>query len=371
MTDEPNEWAELLSRAEECPDGPAKVALCEQAVALAESAGDDAGAFEARLALTSAACFGGAPDVMLVAFARLLARHDESPRGYAETYQVLWRYKWVLGAVTEFPETPAAQCEALLADLTRRFAAFGAAPYAAAECEFALARNLNDKPRARAVAARLRRLRPGLLSACAACVASGLVSYRAWVGRPADAVRAAAPILDGRLSCHAVPRATYAVLLMSLWHRGELPEAMRLHRLGYKLVARAPVCVDHQARHAEFLALTGNTARAGKLVAAHLGDALASRSPADRLCALGHFRVALHHLVAAGAKPLAAKLPAGHALHRAGGRVAVADLFAAVDAEARDLARRFDARNGNATHADGLAASLTIKPKPFPYAAKG
>ena len=363
MTDE---FDALLALAEDMPDGPDKVALCERATALADAAGDREAGYRARLALTSAACFGGAPGVMLVAYAWLLAWLDESPgRSFVDEYQVLWRYKWVLSAVAEFPDYSLAQCEALLADLARRFAAAGAARQAVLRAEFNLARAFEDRPRARGLAPRVRRARPGYLSDCEACRANGDIAYQFWLGRPAAAVKAAKPILEGNLTCHAVPRNTYADLLLPHFARGELAEAMACHRAGYRLVARVPGCVEEQARHAEFLALTGNLPRAAQLVGKHLGAALACRSPDDRLVALQSHRVALYHLREAGAKSITLKMDTGAT------RLSAAEAFGRADAEARDLARRFDARNGNAARGDALAESLARGPNPYPYAAPG
>ena len=361
---------ELLRAADGLPHGPAEVELCERAAALADGRNDDEAGFDARLALVSAANFSGRPDVMLVAYAWLLAKSDADPGRYGwHSYQLLWRYKWVVSAAGEFPQFGRAKCEELLADLDTRFAAAGAGPHAALGVEMGLARDLADLKREAAVHAKFGRARRTFLSDCAACVATADVNYYDDRGQYDRAVAAAGPVLAGRLTCATVPNWTYAALLGPLFAADRLAEAMHCHRAGYRLAARNPADADHHAEHAEFLALTGNTAKAATLMGKHLAGADAAVAPAARLRSLGRYRVVARVLADRGVRGIRLTLPAEHPLSAGRDKVPVAALSDYLDAQTTPLAAAFDARNGNPSWADWLAAADAragaVKPHPL------
>ena len=320
--------------------------------------------------LVKAATFSGRPDLLLVAFAWVLAKFDARPDryGWAE-FNVLWRYKWVLSAVGEFPQFSRTKCDELLLDLSARFAAAGAGRHAALGAELGLARDLGDRPREAAVHAKYVRARRTYLSNCPACVANGEVNYHANRGRYARAVAAADPILSGNLTCEGVPKSTYADLLEPLWELGRLDEAMDFHTRGYRLVARDATDTAEHARHAEFLVLTGNTTRAATLAGKHLAGGDADVAPAARLRALSRYRVVFAVLADRGVKAVKLAPPAGHPLAAAAndGKIAPDVAFAWVDTEARTLAAAFDARNGNAQHSADLDRELARKDRIKPY----
>ncbi len=363
----------LLAAAAGLPHGPVKVAACERAVEVADARADPDAGFAARMALVEAGCFGGRPDLMLVAFAWLLARYDAAPDrfGWYDTYQLLWRYKWAVNAVGQFPELGRDTGDELLTDMARRYQAFGSGRHPVLGAERGLTLAFHDLPRARAAEAKYRRAHRSTLSNCAACVANSRLVYLNRFGRYAAAVDAAGPILTGRLTCESVPASTYASLLGPLWHLGRLAEGMHFHRVGYRLVAGRSADTDEHADHVEFLTLTDNLPRAVTLAGKHLAQADASYSPAGRRYALTTYRLLFDVLKDRGAKPVKLALPAGHPLapHAANGKYPVGTVFAWLDAEARVLAGRFDARNGNGYFTAAIDAHADLKKRitPFPY----
>src|SRR5437868_5986567 len=81
---------------------PAKVAILEQAVQLADSLGDASESFDIRQQLIEAATFGGMEDRALVAFSWCLAQSDKDPDRFPEE-DLLWKYKWILAGITDYP----------------------------------------------------------------------------------------------------------------------------------------------------------------------------------------------------------------------------------------------------------------------------
>jgi hypothetical protein len=82
----------LLAGAEGLRDSPEKVAVLEEAVRHADSAGTLELQYGAREGLAEAAYFGGAPDKAIVAYTWCLAQFDRHPGRFNE-WRLLWRYK--------------------------------------------------------------------------------------------------------------------------------------------------------------------------------------------------------------------------------------------------------------------------------------
>src|SRR5262245_26585811 len=113
----------LYEQAQELPYGPAKIALLEEAVRLADAVEEVDAGFGLRMELTQAATFGGRHDVSIVAYAWCLAQADRNPDRYLD-HQLLWQYKWVVDHAYEFPDISLGKIYELLEDLRRRFREF-------------------------------------------------------------------------------------------------------------------------------------------------------------------------------------------------------------------------------------------------------
>src|SRR5688572_13968343 len=83
----------LLEEAEGLSYAPTRVALCEEAVRLADLHNDVPLGYEARMKLVQAASFAGLSEVMLIAYTWCLARYDETPTRFDE-HRLLWCMKW-------------------------------------------------------------------------------------------------------------------------------------------------------------------------------------------------------------------------------------------------------------------------------------
>lgn len=371
MPSHADDIARLLDDAKELDDGPAKVALLDEAVRIADSHRDDDAAFRARFQLIQAASFAGQPDVMLVAYSWCLARYDSDPARFdpdGDTlFYLLWRYKWVVGQMPDFPQFGKGQIRDMLADMKVRHKAWGSTLHAFHDESESVAMTLGDKDAAVEAHKRFVKAKRDSLSNCPACVQDQLVRYHHFCGRPEQAVAAAEPILTRKMTCNSVPHRTYGRLLGILFKLKRLDEAMAYHKTGYLMVARKPGMIGSVDDHIRFLTLTDNLDRAARLFARHLPTALESTSPNTRCNFLQDCRLLLHHLGRAGKKTVPLRLPAGHPLHTDTGTADVSTVFAWLDAECRSLAAAFDARNENSRYADDLAKDLTIPVQPFQY----
>jgi hypothetical protein len=371
---ESDRFEELIEQAGALDTGPAKVALLEEAVRLADTLNNVEDAFHARMQLVTAAMSAGQPDVMLVAFSWCLSQCDRDPDTFDEE-ELLWEYKWIVEEVPIFPQVSRAQIDEMLADMGRRYERVGSSLHAVHQLRRDVSMYTGDRPAALAAAAVLDRTRRDWLSNCEACVLDGTVEYLLFLDKPSEALAKAGPILAGRKKCSEVPHRTYARVLLPLLQEWEVQQAMGHHLKGYKLIARNPKFLSQHGMHLTFLTLTDNLARGVKLLERHLPMALATTGVAWRFDFYLAARLLLERLAEQGKDQLKLRLPETFALWNDGDRYQVADLAAWCTGQLEDLARQFDARNGNDYFKRRIAELQTLKklvtPCPVPKAPDG
>lgn len=357
MTEYP-EIAELMEQAEDAPDGSETVTLIEAALALAQQLGDERQEYDVRMELISALYYLDGAERTMLHFAWCLNYHDahRDDFDWSDDYDLMWKYKWVLNAALQFPQIPLARVRALNADYAERVRAFGAGARTLPYEELALAEHLGDREAAQAAYPRWQYTPRDMLSDCEACEAHSMVTYQAFMGRDERALEAARPILSGEETCAHVPHITHTALLAPLVRLGRWEEAQEQCALAAPLVRGESSLIAAQAEVLAYLALT-DRARAGRWYARHTGPALTTPEP---LAALGwHAAAATYFQVLAGRQAsVRLSLPQTVPLYRPDGVYQPAELADWHGAQARTLARRFDARAGNSYRMDDLAQRL-------------
>ena len=101
-TDYDDQVYDLISKADELPEGPAKVAIFEEAVALADLHRDVALGYDARMEMLWPAYHASRQDLLLVHFAWCLAQLDADTDGDLDEHEALWAYRWVLDTMPGF-----------------------------------------------------------------------------------------------------------------------------------------------------------------------------------------------------------------------------------------------------------------------------
>jgi hypothetical protein len=360
------EVQKLTQRAGGLQDGPAKVALLEEAVRLADTHNDTELGFKTREGLIKAGTFSGYPEKSLVAFSWCLAQSDREPEKFPER-ELLWEYKWVMSAAARFPQVSRQQIDEMIEDMTRRYQRCEAALRPVYKLRHRIAVEMGERKTARTYYRQWQEAKTGWPTDCPACERSDLVEYLVFEDEDELAVRAAAPILAGHLRCAEIPHLTLAVLLLPLLRLGRLEEAAACHEKGYRLVAGNREFIPQHGEHVAFLALTGNLARAARLLEKHLPWAAETAVLWRRFQFYLAARLLLERLRDAGEAALTLHLPQSFPAYREGGRYEVAALAAWLDHELADLAARFDARNGNDYFTRRIADNLRLKEQARPY----
>jgi hypothetical protein len=346
MSEHQEQVEELVQQAGELGHGRTQVALLEQAVRIADAHNDLDLAYETRNELLRSAVFSGVADVALVAFSWCLSQHDRHPERF-DTDELLWRYKWVVAHLTDFPHVTLAQMQDMLADMERRFRAAGSTLHAVWEQRRELAVFTGDRETAERAHAEFLKTPRDHLSNCAACVADATIEFQVFRGDDEAALKAANKILDGHMSCGEVPHRTYAVVAGILFRLGRVKEALDSHRKGYRMIQDNPKFVRHWGMHLMVLTLTDNLDRGVKLVEKSFPSALATVSLSWQFEFVRALRFLLTRLKAKGEETLSLRVGKEFALHRPDGKYPIAELATWCDSRLDDLATQFDVRNGN------------------------
>ncbi|MDQ1610896.1 MAG: hypothetical protein QOG00_827 [Pyrinomonadaceae bacterium] len=362
----PEQVRDLFIQAYYLPDGDTKIALLEEAVRLADICGDFKLRYDAREHLIEAATFGGAPEKALVAYSWSLAQYDARPEEVNE-WDVLWKYKWILDTIANFPQISKAQILEMLDDMAARYKRAG----------YSLRSNYLMRNRLyqfwdEAEAARYfhkgHETPRDILSDCAACERSDEVSFAIREGDDARAVELAEPIIRGRMRCSSIPKSTFANLLLPLVRLGRLEEAVSLHFQGYRLVARAAKgSVSTASEHLEFLVVTENFDRAVGIFEKHLADAAPLADAASKFDYYLASWFLLAQLDERGVETLRLRLPHTFPAYEERGTYETATLAARFLAECESLAALFDARNESDSYTRSIRKTAALKQLTTPH----
>ena len=357
---------ELLDQASVLPEGPSKLALLEEAVRLADAHRDVALGDEVREAVIQTATFSGYPEKALVAFSWRLAQADRAPEQFPET-ELMWAYKWIVGSLASFPQIARHQIEDAFDDMTRRFQRCGYGMRSIYKLRWDAALDMGEADEARRYYRLWEKTSHDANSDCLACEQDSRVLYHVFFNKHEKAVQTADPIVNGSLACATVPERTYGRVLLPLLRLGQVEKAAEYYRKGYRLIRANRKYLNYLGDYLIFLGLTGNLSQGVKLFEKHLEYVLETMD----LIARWRFHLAARFflpLVAeSGQTSLKLRLPKTMPGYRETGRYDVSALASAVEETCRDLAVRFDARNGNDSFARTLAAQHRLKRWVTPY----
>jgi hypothetical protein len=341
---------ELLTRARSFTHGPTKVALTDEAVRLADSHNDIDAGFRARMQFIEAANFAGQPDRMLVAFSWCQAQVDRFPDRF-DMHGFLWRFKWVCSTLENFPQVTLQQIEALFAEMERRYLVYGASLQVVHKKRRDFAIEIGDFEGAKRAHRAMATLKRDSLSDCQACEYNCEILYHNAFGDDARAVAAAQPILDGRYKCAVVPHSTFAKVLVPLLRLGRGREALAFESRGYRLISKNPEdFISTVGRHMTFLALIHNFPRALRYLEKHFQSALMTCSPGWQFNFYRGAKILFEQLRSEGRMKLRLRMPEAFPCKTESNEYTVELLRAWFTDQVMDLARRFDARNGNDYH---------------------
>ena len=153
-------------------------------------------------------------------------------------------------------------------------------------------------------------------------------------------------LLSQGLQCETVPARTFREIIDAGLSLGELETAAEAFEVGYPLVKGKEKFLFTIGWHLVYLARVVDARRGLDLIETHLPLAIQA-DPVERMLFLAQTAVFLERLAATTPRPRKIRIPETLPFHNADNRYAPADLAALFHGEARQLASRFDDRNGN------------------------
>jgi hypothetical protein len=358
MRDTLSDVWKILEEAAGLNDGPTKVELLQEAVRLADHQRDIDAGFVARLRLQEAALVCGSADVLLVAYSWCLAQAEKEPERFSLN-QVLWRYRWAIVYLPTFPEVPRAKIEDAIADMTERYRSAGASLRPVHLLRWKVAMKLGDGPMAADARRAWSRCRHDWLSDDPQTELVTQIDYHLFRERWAEAAETAAGYIEGRFRDPAYLDSVLSWMPVPLLRLGRMTDAMAVHERGYRLTVRNAALVTQAGRHVQFLALTHNFPRAIRLVERYLPYCVGS-DPEDKVEFYPCLLTLLQMLMRTGKDSMRLRLTLTCPGFRPDGRYDLSELERVYQAEASDVCKRYDARDGNEYYARLLAGNCEL-----------
>ena len=367
------DWREqvrgLLESAESLEPGEHKVMTLEEAARLADAHGDIVRGFDIRDALIDAATFGGFPDKALVAFAWCRSQQQRDPVRLGNS--MLWKQKWVVGRLTDFPHIGRAHIERAIDDFEQCCEKEGRGRRSVSKLRYKAARDMGDTSRTEALWTRWLETPRDTLTDCRACELHDELDHPLDQGDHARAMERAKALLEGRVSCAEVPHLTLGRVLYALFTLGRLEQARASHLQGYSLVRNNREFLGTVGEHLEFLALTGNVDPGLRLLERHVGWALTHASHRYRFTFHTAALALLDQVLAGGRERVALALPRALPLEATDGTYDTRALRGWFEAQAEGIARTFDARNGTERYRQLLARARRLRDEVRPFPIEG
>ena len=336
---------ELIRRAAYLSDSNEKIMMLEEAVRLADISNNVKLQYDARDTFIEAAYFGGLPEKALVAYAWCLAQYDRDP-AYAREWPLLWRYKWMVNIITDFPQISKEQIYEMLDDMERRFRASGYGLRAVYRYRYRTERAFGNRDEAIRLYEIAEQTTRDDLSDCNACEIDERVNFNLYIGNDELALRLAEPLLEGRQTCRSVPQRTFSRLLVPLLRLGRREEAWDFHLRSYYRLERDKSLLDYLSDHFLFLSLYGELEEAARILEKHFHWTEEVTNVYERFVFYRAAWLFLETAMEAGQEELELGLPRSFPLYDSSRFYNAALLKEWFEERARALAAKFDARNG-------------------------
>lgn len=342
-----------VHRVTTMPYGLARTQAAEQVLRRLESGGPASVVPYALGTLVDSMFWAGEAEKSFVPFTRMLRLWDEHREHFDDydRHALFWMFKWMVADLMEFPAVPAAQIEATIEDMARRYTLEGLGMNAVMHQRFLWAAELGDDERTDAAFEAWCATPRDDFSQCESCEPGDRASYLQLRGRHTEVVTIIENSLAQSPRCATEPADMLSVLQLAYLALGNDTDAARTHRRAIAELAQATgEMASVRGRLIEFCARSGNDDAALRRLTDDQQLLFACETPRARLGFLLSVGTATHLITSGGggARVVPVTLPGGAAT------TTVAELDAWMHAQATELAAAFDARNGTS------AASLRV-----------
>lgn len=325
-----------------------------QALRLAETLNDTKNTDKIRGQYIDCLNFQGRTEDAFPHFSLLLNRLDdpEANIGLFDQINILWKYKWFLSSLPNFPNIPKAQIFDIMADMERRYLGFQVGTQATVYYyKYVVYRELGEPETANAYYEKYKESKTNdanwlTLSDCDACLQDNEVGEALSGAHWERAVQVAQPILSGEKKCESVPHRTYFKVALALAKMGQMDESAQYFEKGIHLLKEDRVNLDRNRRSICYLVYTGQWERALEVFEQNFHQTLNLLEKSD----VFHFYAAgllLFRYLARTQPQVHMSLPDNPLLYQPGGVYGTTEVVETLHQAVREIAAQFDQRNEN------------------------
>jgi tetratricopeptide (TPR) repeat protein len=349
---------ELWDKADEMPDGHGKILLLQEAARLADSQNDIELGYDIRNDIIEVGIFSGYPLDAIVAFSWCIAQFDKNPDEF-DPYDLLWQYKWVLSNIDSFPEVPMDKIIELFEDMKKRYKEYGASmgPYYSIKCGFY--QRIGEKARAEENFAKWIKEKRDDLSDCHACELDDQIDYYVFIKDYDKALKLFQEMLSKRIGCAEVPHITYSKFLIPFLEMGRKDEAQSYHEKGYGMINKNRTFVHQLGDHLLYLAIT-NINEAVTLFQKHFSWAFETTQVLARFNFYLTSWILFERLKKAGHNNPKINLKGESNIFDKHNLKDISDVIGWFEDKTRDLATKFDKRNGTDYYNNVITNSMNL-----------
>jgi hypothetical protein len=368
-----NESSDVYERIEQLrfdayalPDGLAKLAMLEEVVRLADSINDIPLAFEMRINLFHPAYQADRPEVSIAAFSWCLAQHDRQPRD--DFYQYLIdNYAGVIADLGNFPNVSRTQILDLLDDMERRHKTFGSTLHVVWSLRRDIFLDLGEHESAKKAHLVYVRKKPDDFSIPPLADLSNRADYFAIIGQYAKSVRAVEEYLSRGTTERDLIAETSLMMLTPLTRLRKFDRAAECFaHVEAKSRRYTSTQLRESVRILFYLSMTDQFAKAKAIFERTLPHTIDNF---DGLGRLHFFRTAwlmTLRMKRHGIGTLKLRLTGPGPAATEDGQYPIDAVGKWLEGEAKAIAKRFDARNGNAWWSDYVAGAIADSESPGP-----
>jgi tetratricopeptide (TPR) repeat protein len=332
---------EQFTEAYHLPPGMPRHEALERAARAADAADHQQLAVSCRVALIRSCYDLGRYDLMLAPFAWCTAAEKRGPEDFGrwESHTFDWCHKWIANGLRRDPRFSLAQLNAVVDQFAARYRQHGYSQQPVHGVRATLALHIGDDAAYREHLTKFLALDRGPMSDCEACVVEDQATHLIRLGRHAEAVALAEPVLEQDSSCSTQPQGILTALLPAFVALGDHERASNAHLVSCRLIKDDKLACYLNA-HLEFCATSGHVARGVELMSAHLHRVHHSTSPAEAM----DFAASAAMLLCRVAEDVEFEVPEADGLSTRTMRAG--ELRASLEASALAWAAKFDERNG-------------------------
>lgn len=348
-------WERLIQMEEH---GKRRMEILKQAWMEADAEGDYRNRVYYRIEYVNDAVFYDDTMMLYVVFPEYLKLYDEYNATLGNerfTFDVMWDYKWVIGNSNQFYQISVEQMELFCKDFKSRYQLNGYSLSAYYRSRYDFYYNI-DKNRASEEFEKFKEEKRGEMSNCLACDRQCMVDYYLRMQEEDEAIRYAQDLFSGVLTCHEIPALTYGSFMLLHMQKQEYEKAEEYCNKLKRCISRLRLFTELIGKILMFYSTT-DPSQALDYYKKNYGWYETNKNPYYKF----YFAVGASMLwkkLVENKKVIRMKLGRDFPLYEEGSMYHTIALYEHYFNEAKDIAKKFDERNGTEYFMELLECAL-------------